>query len=205
MTKNRDDRVTKLHLLKAASSKAPLITESPSSLKDALEEKVERIERELKSSIGILQAQLHTTLQQAGLSREEGRFKKELARLTGLLEQRIQSVGESGTSKAAPLEKPSSLIPPPKAGTLKKLSYYLNRLISLKTYRRFLFGVTRIEKEDFDEFGRDPAFEKKVKPIFDFLYYKYWRVSVDGLENIPIKVGRSSLPTILAPFPSTGR
>src|SRR4029450_2251642 len=119
MTKNRDDRVTKLHLLKAASSKAPLITESPSSLKDALEEKVERIERELKSSIGILQAQLHTTLQQAGLSREEARFKKELARLTGLLEQRIQAVGETGSPKLSTGEKISSIAPAPKAGTLK--------------------------------------------------------------------------------------
>src|SRR5262249_28731356 len=96
MAKNRDDRITKLHLLKVpASSRSLLPPEVSPSSKEALEEKIERIERDLKNSVGILQAQLHATLQQAGLSREEARFKKEIARLTGLLEQRIQSVGES--------------------------------------------------------------------------------------------------------------
>jgi len=187
MAKNRDDRITKLHLLKVpASSRSLLPPEVSPSSKEALEEKIERIERDLKNSVGILQAQLHATLQQAGLSREEARFKKEIARLTGLLEQRIQSVGESAAeAKPADEAKPVPAGPAPKASTWKKLNYYLNRLVSLRTYRRWLFGVTRIEKEDFDEFGRDPTFEKKVKPIFDFLYHKYWRVSVDGLENIP--------------------
>ncbi|MDO8461774.1 MAG: lysophospholipid acyltransferase family protein [Deltaproteobacteria bacterium] len=36
-----------------------------------------------------------------------------------------------------------------------------------------------------DEFGMDPAFCKKIKPIFDFLYYNYWRVTVHGPQNIP--------------------
>ncbi len=46
--------------------------------------------------------------------------------------------------------------------------------------------------EEFDPFGRDPEFELKIKPIFDFLYYKYWRITPLGLENIPAQ-GRALL------------
>lgn len=41
------------------------------------------------------------------------------------------------------------------------------------------------EKDDYDEFGMDAAFARKVKPIFDFLYYDYWRVKIQGIKNIP--------------------
>ncbi len=46
--------------------------------------------------------------------------------------------------------------------------------------------------EEFDPFGRDPQFELKIKPLFDFLYYKYWRITPVGLENIPSQ-GRALL------------
>jgi 1-acyl-sn-glycerol-3-phosphate acyltransferase len=38
-----------------------------------------------------------------------------------------------------------------------------------------------------DEFGYDPKFEDFIKPIFKFLYEKWWRVEVEGGENIPPK------------------
>jgi len=46
--------------------------------------------------------------------------------------------------------------------------------------------------EDVDAFGRDPEFENKLRPFFDFLYQKYWRVSVEGIENLPVR-GRGLL------------
>lgn len=36
-----------------------------------------------------------------------------------------------------------------------------------------------------DDFGLDPTFAELVAPIFDFLYHRWWRVEVTGLENIP--------------------
>lgn len=36
-----------------------------------------------------------------------------------------------------------------------------------------------------DEWGYDPEVLDTVKPFFDFMYRKYWRVEVSGLENIP--------------------
>ncbi|MCC6999576.1 MAG: acyltransferase family protein [Deltaproteobacteria bacterium] len=39
--------------------------------------------------------------------------------------------------------------------------------------------------EAVDEFGRDPVFAGKIDTLLEFLYSKYFRVSVQGLENIP--------------------
>jgi 1-acyl-sn-glycerol-3-phosphate acyltransferase len=39
--------------------------------------------------------------------------------------------------------------------------------------------------EDIDEFGHDPSYERRVLPFFEFLYEKYFRVEVHGVENVP--------------------
>jgi 1-acyl-sn-glycerol-3-phosphate acyltransferase len=44
-----------------------------------------------------------------------------------------------------------------------------------------------------DPFGFDPALRARVKPFFRFLYKYYWRVEVEGLENVP-----ESGPVLLA-------
>ena len=36
-----------------------------------------------------------------------------------------------------------------------------------------------------DEWGFDPEFLERIKPYAEFLYSRYWRVSVTGLENVP--------------------
>jgi 1-acyl-sn-glycerol-3-phosphate acyltransferase len=43
----------------------------------------------------------------------------------------------------------------------------------------------RNRSEEVDEFGYDPVYELKVLPLFDFLYDKYFRVEVQGVENVP--------------------
>ncbi|MDX2055887.1 MAG: lysophospholipid acyltransferase family protein [Polyangiaceae bacterium] len=39
--------------------------------------------------------------------------------------------------------------------------------------------------EEVDAFGYDPAFEKKLGGVLDFLHRRYFRVRVRGVENIP--------------------
>ena len=57
---------------------------------------------------------------------------------------------------------------------------------SLNFYRDVVNRLIAIDREeDHDEFGLDPELLKKIKPLFDFLYYKYWRVSVSGIEHVP--------------------
>jgi 1-acyl-sn-glycerol-3-phosphate acyltransferase len=42
-----------------------------------------------------------------------------------------------------------------------------------------------LQSEDVDEYGMDRKFELAIKPFFEFLYYRYFRVSVHGIENLP--------------------
>jgi 1-acyl-sn-glycerol-3-phosphate acyltransferase len=39
--------------------------------------------------------------------------------------------------------------------------------------------------EEVDDFGLDPAFESRVRPVAEFLYRRYFRVKTTGIENLP--------------------
>jgi 1-acyl-sn-glycerol-3-phosphate acyltransferase len=43
----------------------------------------------------------------------------------------------------------------------------------------------RARRNGADPFGFDPAMRERVKPLFRFLYKYYWRVEVEGIENVP--------------------
>jgi 1-acyl-sn-glycerol-3-phosphate acyltransferase len=46
--------------------------------------------------------------------------------------------------------------------------------------------LAMMDRSDFvDEFGRDPMYTARVEPMLDFLYRRYFRVEVIGMENIP--------------------
>ena len=45
---------------------------------------------------------------------------------------------------------------------------------------------------DTDEWGLDWEFVEMVRPFFEFMYYKYWRIETSGFENIP-DTGRALL------------
>ncbi len=40
---------------------------------------------------------------------------------------------------------------------------------------------------EVDEFGMDEVVVRRVRPLLDFLYDKYWRVDAQGLENLPLR------------------
>lgn len=42
-----------------------------------------------------------------------------------------------------------------------------------------------IDCHKIDEFGMDPDFIRTIRPFFQFMYHDYWRVSVQGVENVP--------------------
>lgn len=75
------------------------------------------------------------------------------------------------------------------AGIITKYLSKINPLLSalyvnsvgklIRAYQLLLYS------DAVDEFGYDPKFEDFVKPFFRFLYEKWWRVSVEGGENIP--------------------
>lgn len=43
----------------------------------------------------------------------------------------------------------------------------------------------RNRSEEVDEFGLDPVYEKRLRPFFELLYKHYFRVEVEGIENVP--------------------
>jgi len=53
------------------------------------------------------------------------------------------------------------------------------------------FFRSRVESKT-DEFGMDPSTVEAIRPLFQFLYYDYWRVGVKRIENVP-KTGRALL------------
>ena len=41
--------------------------------------------------------------------------------------------------------------------------------------------------DEVDEFGYDPAYERKVLPLLEMLYEKYFRVEAHGIERVPVE------------------
>jgi 1-acyl-sn-glycerol-3-phosphate acyltransferase len=107
-----------------------------------------------------------------------------MSSLIGRLEERIQKVTEEIRAGRVFADGKKSL-------ALMEILQRLKRILSLRATRDFLrdlwFGRpgTKDESYDVDEFGMDPSFIRRVKPLFDFLYYNYWRVTVEGLINVP--------------------
>jgi 1-acyl-sn-glycerol-3-phosphate acyltransferase len=48
------------------------------------------------------------------------------------------------------------------------------------------FGIAE-RSADVDEFGADEAVIRRAQPLLDFLERRWWRVEVEGLENLPEK------------------
>jgi len=164
-----------LHLLRSLQANNVTSLSNALSSKQSLEERINKLEKQLAKSISTLQSELKKN-KKPQESLDQTKIMSELVKLRNLLEKKQEGLLQKNNAERHN---------PPKASWMKLANHYLQRTFSLRTYKRFLFGVTRLEREEFDEFGRDPAFEKKLKPFFDFLYYKYWRVSVEGIENIP--------------------
>lgn len=54
-------------------------------------------------------------------------------------------------------------------------------------YYQRQWGRTSLRQQatEIDEFGQDKDFEQKLRPVLEFLFKKYFRVEVEGIENIP--------------------
>ena len=66
--------------------------------------------------------------------------------------------------------------------TWKGVWYMLNYSLD---YQKDLLTRRLSGNYETDEWGFDSEVLDTVKPFFDFMYYKYWRVQTSGMENIP--------------------
>ncbi len=58
--------------------------------------------------------------------------------------------------------------------------------------RRWGQAAMRNRSEEVDDFGYDPTYDARVRPLFDFLYTRYFRVECRGVANVPTE-GRCML------------
>jgi 1-acyl-sn-glycerol-3-phosphate acyltransferase len=108
------------------------------------------------------------------------------ARLDGLIRQRDFS---DAASEAEADETPNSEQRP---SALAKASSVSPAKVDSKVAlaedfisRKWGRAALRSRSEDFDDFGLDPAFERRVQPAVEFLYKTYFRTSVEGIDNVP--------------------
>jgi 1-acyl-sn-glycerol-3-phosphate acyltransferase len=99
------------------------------------------------------------------------------------VEERVKQI-ISSQSKSEQKESLSQI-----TGWIKNISHLpvnLSSIFSLKTWVNFYRTISMWAiSDEVDEFGRDRVFELKVKPFFDFLYDKWWRVETIGVNNVP--------------------
>jgi 1-acyl-sn-glycerol-3-phosphate acyltransferase len=66
-------------------------------------------------------------------------------------------------------------------------------LLTMDYYSRKLGEIgLRDRSTEIDEFGLDQKYWEKMRPFYEFLFYKYWRVALKGIQNVPAK-GRAIL------------
>jgi 1-acyl-sn-glycerol-3-phosphate acyltransferase len=105
------------------------------------------------------------------------------ARLDGLIRQRhfadatAEPEDEPVSERRGALAKTDSS-PPAK---LEAAEPPVEDFISRKWGRSAL----RSRAEEFDDFGLDPSFEQRVKPVIEFLYRSYFRTTAEGVDNVP--------------------
>jgi len=73
-------------------------------------------------------------------------------------------------------------------GAFQNLLYRSTKFVRPSYYGKKLGKVgMRFRAEEVDPFGFDPVYWEKVEPVFEFLFDKYFRVELFGLENVPEK------------------
>lgn len=95
------------------------------------------------------------------------------------LREQVQSVAREVVERLAPdIEAPG--------GPDAKVSDAVKDLMSSDYYTRQWGRLgMRSRSEDVDEFGLDPVYEARLRPLLDFLCERYFRVELSGVEAIP--------------------
>lgn len=71
---------------------------------------------------------------------------------------------------------------------IKYFGELAGRLLSSNTGQGFINAMASWHSGvNTDEFGLDPSFMDFLRPLFQFLYYNYFRVDAVGVENLPLK------------------
>lgn len=130
---------------------------------DQVEERLQRLEREMESVLAEV-ASGATSAEELDPVRRR-RLEQVIASFANRMQQRLQSIE-----------------PPPD----ERIVASALQLLSPNELMRMLGRLRmRHRSESVDDFGADPKTEQSVARLVDFLYSSYFRVSVEGVENVP--------------------
>jgi 1-acyl-sn-glycerol-3-phosphate acyltransferase len=174
--KNVSDKpVGKVHHLRPLPSPGAAEGDRLSALERKVSETLHhfegRLEAALKQAQPGLQSELQTQLRQI-----ESRIRKELSDFGPTL------------SAAARRGQQGDL-----ADEINSALHAIEHRLSDTDYRKRLRALRlRFRAIEVDEYGFDPIFAEQFKGLFDFLFYKYFRVSAEGIRHVP-REGRALL------------
>ena len=174
-----------LHYLGKVSPRVHKKTQGIESLIQNLGKRLGSLEKEIQQNLMRLQKDLVPKIPLG--TKENAKVQDEIKNLKNEFNAQIRDI-----SKALEAELDVKIKKPEEPSLLHKIFNVIPNPLKLLTQDGAEKEFEKILHEDIDPFGRDPACEEKVRPIFDFLYKKYWRITTHGLENIPTE-GRGLL------------
>lgn len=169
------------NVIRFPGRKTAIPNNSFDGLAKKLESRINRIENELKDSLGILESDIQTLIKKNKNHTTEAELKADIENLSKILEKRMKMALENVVGTVEKKKNAREEV-----RYLKNLSQQLADVLSFDFFRD-IFGRMKehAEENEVDEFGMDPVIIRKIKPFFDFLYHKYWRVKTTGINNIP--------------------
>lgn len=146
-----------------------------------LESRIDKIESELKDSLGILESDIQTLIKKNKDRATDAELKADIENLSQMLERRM-NVALENVLKSIDGDKTKK----EEVRFVQNLTKQLAGVLSFDFFKDIFSRLkTNAEEIEVDEFGMDPIIIAKIKPFFDFLYKKYWRVKTTGINNIP--------------------
>jgi len=115
------------------------------------------------------------------LDKDQKSVQQDLKTLAHELESRFSKTLSLLSEKESASKKNKELLK-----QIKQRTSQVIQLLSVDFYKNVIGRLGDADDEDeVDSFGMDVHLIEKIKPIFNFLYYKYWRVTTTGIHNIP--------------------
>jgi 1-acyl-sn-glycerol-3-phosphate acyltransferase len=128
-------------------------------------------DRGVEEQIRALEARLDGMIRRATAARDEP--------AAPTLREQVESAARTVVDRlAAPLEPALA----EEGGVTETVRELLSSDYYLKQWGRI--GM-RHRSEEVDDFGLDPAYDRRVRPLLDFIYRRYFRIETRGIEHVP--------------------
>lgn len=155
-------------------------TNSFDELAKKLETRLQKIESDLADGLGLIEEDVQKLVSKNKNQYTQEELKADVSDLAKILEERIKNTCDDilATQKNKANKEEVKYI----QSLTGQLSEYLSADFLRGLFKRI---ENHVDEQEVDEFGMDYKILEKLKPIADFMYYKYWRVHTTGVENIP--------------------